>query len=80
MKLKKVNAEKLNDKTLNQFKMSLFELKDENLPLRLDEPDELVMATANDAAYNYNEIHGRWLIVNGNKLGKKEAKSSARNP
>ena len=71
MKLQKIQTDKLNDKALNQLKTNLFEFKDENLELKLNEEDPIVCEQQRFAdESSYNEIHGRWLLVNGNKLKK----------
>lgn len=83
LKLNRINSDKLNDKALSQLKTSLFELKDENVELSLEEVIDTSSSTniilANSQEDAYNDLHGRWLIISGNKL-KKEAvhKSSNR--
>lgn len=85
MKLRKIHSDKLNDNALSQLKTSLFEFKDENLELRLED-DEPVTA-GNDygesrsdlSSTSYNEIHGRWLLVNGNKMKKDTANAQSKN-
>lgn len=78
--LRKIQVEKSNEKVLSQLKASLFEFKDETLPLKLygDEDEkaaekQLLMGLDEPS---YDEIHGRWLLVNGNKLKKEPVQKS----
>ena len=71
MKLQKIQTDKLNDKALSQLKTNLFEFKDENLELKLNEEDPISCEQQRvDNESSYNEIHGRWLLVNGNRKKK----------
>lgn len=72
MKLRKISTDKLkDDKMLSQLKTTLFEFKDENLELRLDSVESMTNSAGESKFEDTcNELHGRWLIVNGNKLKK----------
>ena len=60
-----INTDEINDKLLNHFKTTLYELKEDVVELKLtneEENDEICLALKSENS----ELYGNWIIVNGN--------------
>lgn len=71
IKARQLNIEDVKEKVISQLKTSLFEIKDFNVELKLEsvEADLANLSVRSNEDY-YDEIHGRWLMINGNTLKK----------
>ncbi len=56
----------MNDEVLNQFKTDLYELKDNNVELNLNDDGLVKFAQSNND--QLNNLYGNWVIVNGNSI------------